>query len=251
MRFYAAAEHIHKGQQLRDTGSLSRKPWPNSVSPRKSIPPTSRPSANCVHATEEIQRQEREKENAKKNNGQPTTLEKEAKSAAGPVALDIKWDTPISLHLTSTTVDVVYKTIAKIAGINVLIDPDYKPQKINFELQDVRSPPGDGDDCHAVQDLLAPGLDQYHHGGRRHRLQAQGTRAERHEDVLSQECRLAGRSAAGRRNAQGHSRYQPRPGHARAALAHPSRHARPDGSCSETAHRHRQAQSRGYRRRSA
>ena len=87
--------------------------------------------------SEVIQRQEREKENAKKNNGQPTTLEREAKNAAGPVSLDIKWDTPISLHLTSTTVDVVYKTIAKIAGINVLIDPDYKPQKINFELQDV------------------------------------------------------------------------------------------------------------------
>jgi general secretion pathway protein D len=43
---------------------------------------------------------------------------------------------PVTLHLTTTT-DVVYKTLAKLGGINVLIDPDYKPQKINFELNDV------------------------------------------------------------------------------------------------------------------
>jgi len=40
------------------------------------------------------------------------------------------------MHL-STTTDVIYKTIGKIAGLNVLIDPEYKPQKINFELRDV------------------------------------------------------------------------------------------------------------------
>jgi general secretion pathway protein D len=43
---------------------------------------------------------------------------------------------PVTLHLATTT-DVVYKTLAKLGGINVLIDPDYKPQKINFELNDV------------------------------------------------------------------------------------------------------------------
>jgi general secretion pathway protein D len=36
-----------------------------------------------------------------------------------------------------TTTDVVYKTIGKLAGINVLIDPDYKPQKLTLELKDV------------------------------------------------------------------------------------------------------------------
>jgi general secretion pathway protein D len=50
--------------------------------------------------------------------------------------LDFKSDMPITLHLASTT-DVVYKTLAKLAGFNVLFDPDYKPQKVTFELTDV------------------------------------------------------------------------------------------------------------------
>ena len=57
-------------------------------------------------------------------------------SAAGPVTLDFKSEMPVTLHLDTTT-DVVYKTIAKLAGINVLIDPEYKPQKISFDLKDV------------------------------------------------------------------------------------------------------------------
>ncbi len=136
MRFYAAAEHIRKGQQLRDSGSLQESLAEFRIAAE--MDPTNFEALGEMRRTADvIQRQEREKENAKKTNGQASSFEKEAQAAAGPVTLDIKWDTPISLHLNSTTVDVVYKTIAKIAGINVLIDPDYKAQKINFELQDV------------------------------------------------------------------------------------------------------------------
>ncbi len=136
MRFYAAAEHIRKGQQLRDAGNLQEAMAEFRLA--AGIDASNFQALGEMARTNNmIQRQEQDKENAKKNTAQISTLEKEAKSAAGPVTLDIKWDTPISLHLSSTTVDVVYRTIAKIAGINVLIDPDYKPQKINFELQDV------------------------------------------------------------------------------------------------------------------
>jgi len=136
MRFYAAAEHIKKGNALREELKLQEALTEYRIAAQ--IDPSNFEALGEIRrATEIIQRDERAKETAKKNALQPSTLEKEAASAAGPVVLDIKWDTPISLHLTSTTVDVVYKTIAKIAGINVLIDPDYKPQKINFELQDV------------------------------------------------------------------------------------------------------------------
>ena len=136
MRFYAAAEHIRKGQSLRDAGSLEEAMAEFRLAAE--IDTSSFEAQGQIRRTADlIARLAQEKENAKKNNGQPSAFDKEVSSAAGPVALDIKWDTPISLHLTSTTVDVVYKTIAKIAGINVLMDPDYKPQKINFELQDV------------------------------------------------------------------------------------------------------------------
>src|SRR5579862_6547545 len=135
MRFYAGAEHIHKGQQVRDSGNLQEAMAEFRLAAQMD-PSNFEALGEMARTNNMIQREAQEKENAKKGS-QLSTLEKEAKSAAGPVTLDIKWDTPISLHLSSTTVDVVYKTIAKIAGINVLIDPDYKPQKINFELQDI------------------------------------------------------------------------------------------------------------------
>jgi general secretion pathway protein D len=43
---------------------------------------------------------------------------------------------PITLHLTVNS-DAAYKTICKLAGINVIIDPDYRPQKITVDLTDV------------------------------------------------------------------------------------------------------------------
>jgi len=137
MRFYAAAEHIRKGQNLKETGALEEALAEFRLAAE--IDSSSFEALGLVRSTADlIQRQARAKDNAQKAVGQPpTAFDNEVASAGGPVALDIKWDTPISLHLTSTTVDVVYKTIAKIAGINVLMDPDYKPQKINFELQDV------------------------------------------------------------------------------------------------------------------
>ena len=42
----------------------------------------------------------------------------------------------ITLHLT-VNADTAYKTICKLAGINVVIDPDYRPQKITLDLTDV------------------------------------------------------------------------------------------------------------------
>src|SRR5438445_13729101 len=56
--------------------------------------------------------------------------------AEGPVDLEPFSDTPLTLRMT-TTADNVYKTIGKLAGINVLFDLDYKPQRINIELDDV------------------------------------------------------------------------------------------------------------------
>jgi general secretion pathway protein D len=136
VRFYSGAYHIKKGVELRDAGQLQEALAEFRLA--ATMDTSSFEAMGQLARTEEMIRQQAlVKANAAKAVLPPSTIEKEALAAAGPVSLDIKWETPISLHLTSTTVDVVYKTIAKIAGINVLIDPDYKPQKINFELQDV------------------------------------------------------------------------------------------------------------------
>ena len=135
MRFYAGGQHIHAGEQLRDAGKFQ-----DALAEFRhaaEIDGSNFAAMQEIRRTADmIQRQAAEKENANRPAQKTLSLEKEAASAAGPVTLDIKSDMPVSLHL-STTTDVVYKTIAKLAGINVLIDPDYKPQKITFDLKDV------------------------------------------------------------------------------------------------------------------
>jgi general secretion pathway protein D len=135
LRFYAGSEHIRAGQRLRDAGKLQEAMA--EFHHAADMDATNFGALQEIRRTADlIQKQVTEKENAAKAKTPPSTLEKEAESAAGPVSLDLKSDMPVTLHLTTTT-DVVYKTLAKLGGINVLIDPDYKPQKINFELNDV------------------------------------------------------------------------------------------------------------------
>ena len=135
LRFSAGGQHIREGEKLREAGKLQEALI--EFRHAAEIDASNFEAMQEVRRTVDmIQRQAAVKENANQPTPKELSLEKEAASAAGPVALDIKSDMPVSLHL-STTTDVVYKTIAKLAGINVLIDPDYKPQKITFDLKDV------------------------------------------------------------------------------------------------------------------
>lgn len=135
MRFYASTQHIHNGDTLRDSGKLEEAMAEFRMAAQ--IDPSNFEAQGQVRRTADIiQRQAREKDAATQQKARPSTLENDAASAAGPVVLNLKGDMPISIHITAPT-DVIYKTIAKMAGINVLIDPDLKPQKMTFELQDV------------------------------------------------------------------------------------------------------------------
>ena len=135
LRFSAGGQHIHAGEQLRDEGKLAEAMA--EFRHAAAIDASNFEALQEIRRTADmIQKQAAEKEAASQPKTKGLSLEREAAAAAGPVVLDIKSDMPVSLHL-STTTDVVYKTIAKLAGINVLIDPDYKPQKITFDLKDV------------------------------------------------------------------------------------------------------------------
>jgi general secretion pathway protein D len=135
MRFYAAGQHIHEGEKMRDDGKLQEALADFRLAAQ--IDSSNFEALQEIRRTVDLlQKQAIEKENASQTKVQTSSLEKQAESAGGPVSLDFKSNMPISLHLTTTT-DVVYRTIAKLGGINVLMDPDYKPQKITFELQDV------------------------------------------------------------------------------------------------------------------
>ena len=56
--------------------------------------------------------------------------------AQGPVELGAISDQPITLKLTEDS-KMIYETIGKLAGINVLFDPDYTSRRVKIELNNV------------------------------------------------------------------------------------------------------------------
>src|SRR5438045_5330696 len=67
---------------------------------------------------------------------EPTLLERRLQQASGPVELGAIPNVPINLKVTFDS-KTVYETICKLAGINVLFDPDYTSRQIKVELNSV------------------------------------------------------------------------------------------------------------------
>ena len=135
LRFYAAAQHIHAGVALRDEGKLQEALAEFRLAVQ--IDPSNFEAMGQVRrTTDQLQKGMRDKDAAIASKSQNNAMEKDAHSASGPVSLIMKSDMPISLQMTATS-DVIYKTIGRLAGFNVLMDPEYKPQKLTFELKDV------------------------------------------------------------------------------------------------------------------
>jgi general secretion pathway protein D len=132
MRFYAAVEHIRKGQALRDSGKLQEAAL--EFQRAAEIDPTNFAAKGEAHRTEEIIKKQAKA--AEEGPKKEFALDKMAQEAAGPVELQPLSNTLINLRLTESAT-MVYKTIARLAGINVLFDQDYKPPKITVELNDV------------------------------------------------------------------------------------------------------------------
>jgi general secretion pathway protein D len=133
LRFYAAGEHIRQGQLLRDSGKLQEALA--EFQRAAAIDPTNFVAKGEARHTEEmIKKQAQAHAGEEPKKVQP--LEKQAAEAAGPVELQPLSNTLITLRLTESSTNV-YKTVGRLAGINVLFDQDYKAQKITVELNDV------------------------------------------------------------------------------------------------------------------
>jgi general secretion pathway protein D len=132
-RLNASTKHIQDGQTLRDTYKLQEA---LAEFQRAAEIDSSNYAAlqEIRRTTDLIEKKERRDEQQPAMRAESSSLERAAALAAEPVSLTLATEQPISLHLFANT-DVVYKTLGKLAGINVLMDPEYKPQKINVELQ--------------------------------------------------------------------------------------------------------------------
>ncbi len=135
MRAQAGFSHVHRGQSLRDAGKLAEALAEFQTAAE--IDPSS------FIAQQEIRRTQKMMDAAA--NGTPPQaavnpsagqLRKRLDDAAGPMDLSPIANIPITLKLTEDT-KVIYETVGKLAGVNVLFDPDYTSRRIKIELNSV------------------------------------------------------------------------------------------------------------------
>ncbi len=128
-KFLAAASHVHRGQILRDSGKLEEA----LLEFRAAVEIDS----SSFIAQQELRRTQQMIDDQKRNEQKPQASTKDRFSdVAGPVELAPVSNQPLTLKLTEDT-KVIYETIGKLAGINVLFDPDYTSRRIKIELNGV------------------------------------------------------------------------------------------------------------------
>ncbi len=132
-RFFAASSEVHRGQILRDAGKLDEA----LVQFQKAL----ETDPSSFIAQQELKRTEqmiKEAQNPQPQAAAPgaTALRKRLESAQGPVELAPISNVPITLKATDKA-NVVYETVGKLAGMNVLFDPDYTPKQVHIELNNV------------------------------------------------------------------------------------------------------------------
>ncbi len=130
-RFYAASSHVHRGQILRDAGKLEEA----AAEFQKGL----ETDPSSFIAQQELNRtlqMIKEGQNPPPQAVAPSALRRRLEAAQGPVELAPISNVPITLKVTEKS-NVIYETVGKLAGINVLFDPDYVPKQVRIELNGV------------------------------------------------------------------------------------------------------------------
>lgn len=134
-RFLAAASHVHRGQLLREAGKLQEA--------LTEFQKASEIDSSSFIAQQELRRTQKLINDA--GNGPsptsverpPTGLQKRVQEAQGPVDLAPIANIPITLRIGPEDTKIIYETVGKLAGVNVLFDPDYTSRRIKIELNAV------------------------------------------------------------------------------------------------------------------
>ena len=143
LRFVAGQAHVDRGHRLRRQGQLEEAL--NEFQRTLEIDPASSVAAQESKRTVEmIERRERLKDDPTADEETigvgPLERERRAREAKVARLKGLPELRPISTQLINLTIPkqeskVVFETICKLAGINVLFDPDYDEQEISVEIQ--------------------------------------------------------------------------------------------------------------------
>ncbi len=131
MRYNAAAQHVHTGQILLNTGAVAEAQA--HFQKAAEIDGTNFVAQQELRRTADTIRRQELARLAPKVEAPPPKLGEEASRT---VELRPLSNAAITLRMTADT-DVAYKTICRLAGINVVMDPEYRPEKLTVDLADV------------------------------------------------------------------------------------------------------------------
>ncbi len=134
-RFYAAAEHVKRGQKLRDAGNL------DGAITEFQAAVIADPSFIAAGQELEFTQQLKQKQSGNEPKGQAKeeterVLRQMVSQAPGPIELTPLNNDLISLNLTEDS-KKIYQSIGQLAGLNVLFDPDYVGRRIPVQLDRV------------------------------------------------------------------------------------------------------------------
>jgi general secretion pathway protein D len=133
MRFQAAAMHVDRGRVLRQSGDIAGAL--NQFTRALQIDPGNEAAA------QEVQITQRQDQTPGASAAPPGTTEnsaamREIADISAPLRLKPVSDDPITLHMVEDSKNI-YQAIGKLAGLNVLFDPDYVSKRIPVDLTNV------------------------------------------------------------------------------------------------------------------
>jgi general secretion pathway protein D len=133
LRFLAGASRVHRGKLLREAGKLEEA--------LAEFQKAAEIDLSSFIAQQEIRQTQKMIEAAKAPGPRseappPGMLRRRLEEAQGPVELASIANVPITLMVTEDS-KKIYETVGQLAGINVLVDPEYTSRRIRIELNGV------------------------------------------------------------------------------------------------------------------
>jgi general secretion pathway protein D len=136
LRYLAASQYIDMGHKLRDQGQLNDAL--TDFLRALAIDPSYEAAQQEVQRTRALINGNTAAPPPSANEASVTSeqAQQELNRLGGPLHLKPLSDEPITIHMVADT-KVVYQTIGKIAGVNILFDPDYTSKRIPIDLNRV------------------------------------------------------------------------------------------------------------------
>ncbi len=134
VRFLAAAAYVHQGELLMNAGKLQEAL--TDFEQALAIDPSSFIAQQQANKIRLMLKQSLSPTAPSPTSETESGLTRRMEEATGPVELAPISNTPITLNLTQDS-KTVYESIGRLAGINVLFDPDYTSRRIHVDLNGV------------------------------------------------------------------------------------------------------------------